>query len=97
MLVLPHYELSSDPVVVTPQSRKVDGWMRDLARSRRKTCVADWPAYVRSHPGILAGRRAHQARRRGPLGALDLPAVAPLLVVTAGPSGPVVTEGPISR
>ena len=53
MLVLPHYELKSHPVVVTPQSRKVDGWMRDLARSRPRTCVADWPAYVRSHPGIL--------------------------------------------
>ena len=53
MLVLPYYELNSDPVVVTPQSRKVDGWMRDLARSRPKTCVADWPAYVRSHSGVL--------------------------------------------
>ena len=53
MLVLPHFELRSDPVVVTPQSRRLDGWMRDLARSRRKTCVADWPAYVRSHRGIL--------------------------------------------
>ncbi len=53
MLVLPHFELSSHPVVVTPQSRRVDGWMRDLARSRPGTCVADWPAYVRSHPGIL--------------------------------------------
>jgi hypothetical protein len=53
MLVLPYYELNSDPLGVTPQSRKVDGWMRDLARSRHKTCVADWPAYVRSHPGIL--------------------------------------------
>jgi hypothetical protein len=53
MLVLPHYELSTDPVVVTPQSSRVDAWMRALARSRRKTCVADWPAYVRSHPGVL--------------------------------------------
>jgi hypothetical protein len=53
MLVLPHYELGSDPVVVTPQSRRVGGWMRGLASSRHKTCVADWPAYVRSHPGIL--------------------------------------------
>jgi hypothetical protein len=53
MLVLPYYELNSDPLVVTPQSKKVEGWMRDLARSRHKTCVADWPAYVRSHPGIL--------------------------------------------
>jgi hypothetical protein len=53
MLVLPYFELNSNPVVVTPQSRKVDGWMRDLAGSRKNSCVADWPAYVRSHPGIL--------------------------------------------
>jgi len=53
MLVLPHFELNSDPLVVTPQSRKVGSWMRALARSRGKTCVADWPAYVGSHPGIL--------------------------------------------
>jgi hypothetical protein len=53
MLVLPYYELNSHPLVVTPQSKKVDGWMRGLARSRKRSCVADWPAYVRSHPGIL--------------------------------------------
>jgi hypothetical protein len=53
MLVLPYYELNTNPVVVTAQSRRVDGWMRALARSRGKTCVADWPAFVRSHPGIL--------------------------------------------
>ena len=53
MLVQPYFELHSDPVVVTPQSRKVAGWMRDLARTRPKTCVADWPSYVGSHPGIL--------------------------------------------
>jgi hypothetical protein len=53
MLVLPYYVLDEQPLVVTPQSKRVDGWMRDLAASRRKTCVADWPAYVRSHAGIL--------------------------------------------
>ena len=53
MLVLPHFELSSHPVVVTPQSKRVGEWMRDLARSRPRTCVADWPGYVRAHPGIL--------------------------------------------
>jgi hypothetical protein len=53
MFVLPHYELRSDPVVVTRQSELVDGWMRDLAASRRHSCVADWPAYVGAHPGIL--------------------------------------------
>lgn len=53
MFVLPHYELRSDPLVVTRQSQLVDDWMRDLARSRRHSCVADWPAYVGAHPGIL--------------------------------------------
>src|SRR4051794_7508736 len=53
MFVLPHHELRSDPLVVTPQSQRVDGWMVDLARSRRRSCVADWPAYVGAHPGIL--------------------------------------------
>ncbi len=53
MLVLPHFELSDHPDVVTPQSTAFDGWMRGLARSRARTCVADWPAYVRGHPGTL--------------------------------------------
>jgi hypothetical protein len=53
MLVLPYYELNSHPVVVTPQSKRVDAWMRGLARSRKNSCAADWPAYVRSHSGIL--------------------------------------------
>jgi hypothetical protein len=53
MFVLPYYELGTDPVVVTPQSKRVDGWMRDLARSREHSCVADWPAYVGAHPGTL--------------------------------------------
>jgi hypothetical protein len=53
MLVLPYYELNSHPLVVTPQSKHVDAWMRGLARSRKHSCVADWPAYVRSHSGIL--------------------------------------------
>ena len=46
MLVLPHFELGSDPLVVTPQTRKVGSWMRALSRTRGRTCVADWPAYV---------------------------------------------------
>ncbi|MDX6299115.1 MAG: hypothetical protein QOF53_329 [Nocardioidaceae bacterium] len=53
MLVLPYYVLQESPLVVTPQSRKVDGWMRALAQGRSHTCVADWPAYVRAHDGIL--------------------------------------------
>jgi hypothetical protein len=53
MFVLPYYEIGTDPVVVTPQSRRVGGWMRDLAGSRDHSCAADWPAYVRAHPGTL--------------------------------------------
>jgi hypothetical protein len=53
MLVQPYYELRSDPVVVTESSIRVSRWMAALARSRPRTCVADWPGYVRSHPGIL--------------------------------------------
>jgi hypothetical protein len=53
MLVQPYYELNSDPVVVTKSSIEVGSWMTALARSRPHTCVANWPGYVRSHPGIL--------------------------------------------
>ena len=53
MLIQPYYELSSQPLVLTPQSKRVDAWMRALAGSRPRTCAADWPAYVRSHPGTL--------------------------------------------
>jgi hypothetical protein len=53
MFVLPYYERSTDPVVVTRQSKRIDGWMRDLARARKRSCVADWPAYVAAHPGTL--------------------------------------------
>jgi hypothetical protein len=53
MFVLPYYQLRVDPVVVSKSSVQVANWMRSLARSRRHACVADWPAYVRSHSGIL--------------------------------------------
>jgi hypothetical protein len=53
MFVLPYYELRTDPVVVTPQSKRIDRWMRDLARSGEHSCVAEWPAYVRAHPATL--------------------------------------------
>jgi hypothetical protein len=53
MLVQPYYELRSNPVVVTKSSIQVSRWMTALARSRPRTCVANWPGYVRSHPGIL--------------------------------------------
>ena len=53
MLVLPYVEVSSDPLVVSSWSQQFDGWMRSVAAGRAHTCVADWPAYVRSHPGLL--------------------------------------------
>jgi hypothetical protein len=53
MLVQPYYELRSNPVVVTRSSIKVASWMTALARSRKHTCVANWPGFVRAHKGIL--------------------------------------------
>lgn len=53
MFVLPYYVVRENPLVVTPQSKRIAGWMRDLGRSRKRSCTADWPAYVRSHPGTL--------------------------------------------
>ena len=88
MLVLPYYQLRTDPVVVSKSSTQVSAWMRSLARSRKHACVADWPAYVAVAPGHPPGRRTHRARRRGPVGAMDLPAVGTLLSAPALPGQP---------
>jgi len=53
MFVQPYYELNSDPVVVSPASKRMAGWMRALASSRKNSCTADWPGYVRTHAGVL--------------------------------------------
>ena len=53
LLVAPYVETSSDPVVVSAWSQRFSGWMRSIAAGRPRTCVADWPAYVRAHPGLL--------------------------------------------
>lgn len=53
LLVLPYVESSTDPVVVSAWSQRFGGWMRSVAAARSRTCVADWPAYVRAHPGLL--------------------------------------------
>jgi hypothetical protein len=53
MLVLPHVEVSSSPPVVSSWTTRFDGWMRSIASARPRTCLADWPAYVRTHPGVL--------------------------------------------
>ncbi len=52
LLVLPYVEVGS-PATESSWSRQFDGWMRSLAAQRPHTCVADWPAYVLSHPGLL--------------------------------------------
>ena len=54
LLVLPYVEVSSNPVVVSSwsqQRRRLDALASPPAGQH--TCVADWPAYVRSHPGLL--------------------------------------------
>ncbi len=53
MFVLPYVEVTSDPAVVSPWSQRFAGWMRSLAAQRPHSCVADWPAYVLAHPGLL--------------------------------------------
>ncbi len=55
MLVLPYFEIVSrpEPVVVSPASQRMAGWMRQLATSRHGSCTADWPSFVKSHPGVL--------------------------------------------
>jgi hypothetical protein len=51
MFVLPYAELT--PGRPTPHSTKVAAWMRAIGTSRSRSCLADWPAYVRSHRGVL--------------------------------------------
>jgi hypothetical protein len=53
MFVLPYVEVGGEPGVASSPTRRFGGWMRSLAASREPSCVADWPAYVRSHPGLL--------------------------------------------
>ena len=53
MFVLPYLAVDSDPTVPALPTQRFGGWMRSLAAARRLSCVADWPAYVRSHPGLL--------------------------------------------
>lgn len=47
------------PYAATPSGRPtkrtatVGGWMKSIAKSRGRTCAADWPSYVRSQRGLL--------------------------------------------
>jgi len=51
LFVLPYVE--SAPGVVSAWSQRFDTWMRSVAAGRPGSCVADWPAYVADHPGLL--------------------------------------------
>lgn len=51
MLVLPYAALPSGKA--SPRTTRIGGWMRAIARSRGRACVADWPAFVSSRPGLL--------------------------------------------
>ncbi len=53
LLVAPYVETGTDPLVVSTWTERFGGWMRSVAAGRPHTCVADWPAYVRTHPGLL--------------------------------------------
>ena len=52
MFVLPYTEVGT-PVRASPNSLKIAGWMKAISRGRGNSCVADWPAYVRSRGGLL--------------------------------------------
>lgn len=51
MFVLPYAALPSGNT--SPRTTRIGGWMRAIAKQRARTCVADWPAFVRSRPGLL--------------------------------------------
>ncbi len=46
MFVLPYSEFGSSPL-------RIAGWLRAMERDRGNSCLADWPAFVRSHPDAL--------------------------------------------
>lgn len=51
MLVLPYAEMV--PGRQTRNTATIDGWMRSIAKGRGRTCLADWPSFVRGRAGIL--------------------------------------------
>ena len=51
MFVMPYAALPSGNA--SPRTTKIGGWMRAIAKSRGRACVADWPSFVRSRPGLL--------------------------------------------
>ena len=53
MFVLPYLGVAGDRTVPSAPVQRFGSWMRSLAATRGASCVADWPAYVRTHPGLL--------------------------------------------
>ena len=51
MFVMPYAALPSGKA--SPRTTKIGGWMRAIAKSRGRACVADWPAFVQHRPGLL--------------------------------------------
>lgn len=51
MFVLPYVTLPNGRAA--QRTTEIGTWMRSIAKSRGRTCVADWPAFVRSRPGVL--------------------------------------------
>lgn len=51
MFVMPYAE--NTPGKPTANTVQVAGWMKSIAKKRSRTCLADWPSYVRTHRGIL--------------------------------------------
>jgi hypothetical protein len=53
LFVVPYVEAPGHHGAPTAPTWRFGGWMRSLAAGREHGCVADWPAYVRTHPGLL--------------------------------------------
>jgi hypothetical protein len=51
MFVLPYAALPSGKT--SPRTTKIGGWMKAIAKSRGRACVAPWPSFVVSHRGLL--------------------------------------------
>ena len=51
MFVLPYAALPSGST--SPRTTMVGSWMRAIAKARGRACVADWPSFVRSRPGLI--------------------------------------------
>jgi len=60
MFVLPYRAQPAKSLHVTVSSTRVSAWMRTLAGSRPRSCVADWRAVVERHPAVL-GDGVHPA------------------------------------